>query len=305
MEKKYIERLVSVIIPTFRRSEKLPRAIESVLNQTYTNLELFVVNDNDPNDEYTRYVKEITAVYKKDSRFNLIIQDKHINGAVARNIAITKAQGQYIAFLDDDDWWVDTKLEKQVKELELLDDSWGGVSCKFTLFDKDMNIIGKTHKYQDGYIYKDVLSLYSDVATGTLLLRHSALDKVGYFDETLLRNQDIQLLTQFTYKYKLKQVDRYLHCVDVSDTQNRPISESNLLEVRKALFESVENVISTLTKSELRTINSMRDLELGYIMLKQKKYMRGLKYVFSILKSPSAFILAIKKLKRRYDMKNG
>lgn len=304
MAKEYIERLVSVIIPTFRRSEKLPRAIESVLNQTYTNLELFVVNDNNPNDEYTRYVKEITAVYKKDSRFNLIIQDKHINGAVARNIAIKKSQGQYIAFLDDDDWWVNTKLEEQIKELESLDDSWGGVSCKFTFYDENVNVIGKTHKYQDGYIYKDILSLYSDVATGTLLLRHSALDEVGYFDETLLRNQDIQLLTQFTYRYKLKQVDRYLHCVDVSDTQNRPISESNLLEVRKALFESVKNVISTLTKSELRTINSMRDLELGYIMLKQKKYIRGLKYVLSIFKSSNAFILAIKKVKRRYDMKN-
>lgn len=304
MVKNYIEGLVSVITPTYRRSEKLPRTIESILNQTYTNIELFVVNDNDPNDEFTRYVQEITTAYKNDPRFNLIIQDKHINGAVARNIAISKARGQYIAFLDDDDWWIETKLEEQIKELESLDDSWGGVSCKFTLYDENLNIIGKTRKYQDGYIYKDVLSLYSDVATGTLLLRHTALDEVGYFDENLLRNQDIQLLTQFTFKYKLKQVDRYLHCVDVSDTQNRPVNELHLLEVRRALFESVKNVISTLTKSELRIINSMRDLELGYILLKHKNYMRGLKYVLSIFKSPNAFILAIKKLKRRYDMKN-
>ena len=103
---KYVEGLVSVIMPTYKRSEKLLRAIDSVLNQTYKNLELLLVNDNEPFDEYTELLeKNEVEKYSNDERFHLILQDKHINGAVARNVGIRQARGQYIAFLDDDDWW--------------------------------------------------------------------------------------------------------------------------------------------------------------------------------------------------------
>ncbi len=300
---KYIRGLVSVVTPTYKRSEKLPRAIESILAQTYTNIELFVVNDNDPNDDFTEYVKTITEQYQRDPRFHLIIQEKHINGAVARNIALKRAKGEFIAFLDDDDWWETNKLEEQVKVLQNLDDSWGGVSCKFRLFDEKGKVVGKSSKYSGGYIYKDILSLYSDVATGTLLLRHTALDETGYFDENLLRNQDIQLLAQFTYKYKLEEVDLFLHCVDISDNQNRAVTEERLLSVRHALYESLNPIISKLSKSEFRCIDAMRDLELGYVLLSQKQYIRGIRYIISILRSPSAVILAFKKLKRVLALK--
>lgn len=300
----YIPGLVSVITPTYKRSEKLPRAIQSVLAQTYKSIELFVVNDNNPNDEYTQYVKNVTKRYDDDPRFHLIIQDKHINGAVARNVAIKQAKGEYIAFLDDDDWWELNKIEEQLNVLTTLDESWGGVSCKFRLFDENGKIVGQTSKYKGGYIYKDILSLYSDVATGTLLLRHSALDDTGYFDEQLVRNQDIQLLTQFTYKYKLEEVDQFLHCADVSDSQNRVVTEERQIEVRNALYKSLDNIISNLSRSEFRCIDSMRDLELGYILFSQKQYAKSLKYILSILRSPSAVLLAFKKLKRRMALKN-
>ena len=299
----YVPGLVSVITPTYKRSEKLPRAIESILSQSYKNIELFVVNDNDPGDEFTQYVKSITKKFNVDPRFHLIIQEKHINGAVARNIAIKQAKGEFIAFLDDDDWWELNKIEEQVRTLQNLDNSWGGVSCKFRLFDDDGRIVGQSSKYRGGYIYKDILCMYSDVATGTLLLRHTALDETGYFDENLLRNQDIQLLAQFTYKYKLEEVDLFLHCVDISDNQNRVVTEERQLSVRKALYESLDNIISTLSKSEFRCMDSMRDLELGYILLSQKQYIKGLKYIISILRSPKATILAFKKLRRVLSLK--
>lgn len=299
----YHRGLVSVITPTYRRSEKLPRAIESILNQTYSNLELFVVNDNDPSDEYTEYVKEITAKYSSDPRFHLIIQDKHINGAVARNIAIKQSKGEFIAFLDDDDWWEPTKLDEQVRELNSLDQSWGGVSCKFTLYNQKGDIIGRTQKYEDGYIFRDVLSLYSDVATGTLLLRRSALDKAGYFDESLLRNQDIQLLARFTFNFKLKEVDKFLHCVDVSDSQNRAVDEKRLIEIRKNLYVSVQDILDTLSKSDMQIINSMRDLEISYILIGHGQYLKSIKYFLSIFKTPATLAHAIKLIKRKISLK--
>ena len=77
------------------------RAIDSVLAQTYNNLEVLVVDDNIPGDEYSKEVKKKIDRYKKDKRIKLIIQKQHINGAVARNMGIRNAKGEYVAFLDN------------------------------------------------------------------------------------------------------------------------------------------------------------------------------------------------------------
>lgn len=293
--REYKDGLVSVIMPTYKRSDKLPRAIESVLAQTYKNLELFVINDNEPNDEYTQLVKEITKKYNDDSRFHLVIQAKHINGAVARNVGIKLANGEYIAFLDDDDWWELNKLEIQVKELKSLDNSWGGVSSKFRFFNSKGEIIGKSLRYKSGYIYKDILNMSTEVTTCTLLLRHKALDDAGYFDETLKRNQDLQLLTFFTYKYKLKQVDEYLFCLDVSDTQNRP-SGVQAIEIAENFYKSVNPILQTLTKSELSCVKAMRNLEISYVFFKRKEWLESIKYLAKVFVSHKAVLLVIKKI---------
>ena len=73
----YESGLVSVIMPTYKRSDKLVRAIESVLNQSYKRIELILVNDNEPNDDYTKNMLARVEKYREDSRFQLIIQDKH------------------------------------------------------------------------------------------------------------------------------------------------------------------------------------------------------------------------------------
>ena len=253
-----------------------------------------LINDNEPGDEYTESLKQRVKEYEIDPRFHLIIQDKHINGAVARNVGIRQAKGQYIAFLDDDDWWEKDKLKQQVEVLSGLGEDWGGVSCKFTLYDQNGNIIGKTSKYKDGYIFKDILYLLSDVATGTLLLRHEALDCAGYFDEKLLRHQDLQLLVNFTSKYKLMEVDQFLHCVDVSDTQNRPDPEK-LIRFKEAFFKAIKPVMDSLSESERKSVYAMHKYELGYIYLKNGDKKNGIKNCLAVLSSPRTFILAIKK----------
>ena len=299
----YQEGLVSVVVPTYKRLEKLPRAIESILSQTYKDIELFVVNDNEPEDKYTQYVKLITNRYASDPRFHLIIQDRHINGAVARNIAIRQACGEFIAFLDDDDWWEPNKIEEQLKVLFTLDESWGGVSCKFRFYNEKGNVVGQTYKYNDGMIYKDIIYMYTEVATGTLLLKRKALDESGYFDETLLRSQDIQLLTNFTFKYKLKEVDQYLHCADCSDSQNRLFDEEQYLSVLKAYLKSIEPIFNTLAKSEKKCALHMRYFTLGFILIRNKKFFRGIRYLLPMLTNPLSIYMAMKIVMRKMKEK--
>ena len=89
----YIEGLVSVIIPTYKRADKLKRAIDSVLRQTYSNFEILVVNDNEIGDEYTENLKNLISKIT-DSRVYLIMQERHINGAAARNAGIRASKGE-------------------------------------------------------------------------------------------------------------------------------------------------------------------------------------------------------------------
>ena len=110
--------LVSCVIPSYKRAETLRRAINSVLAQTYSHIEVIVVDDNIANDEFSKALHSVLNEYKGDDRVRLVTQPQHINGAEARNAGIRAAQGEYIAFLDDDDEWLPEKTEKQVACLE-------------------------------------------------------------------------------------------------------------------------------------------------------------------------------------------
>src|SRR4028119_2409178 len=102
---------VSVIIPAYNAMAYLPETLESVLNQTFTDFEVLIINDGS-SDGIVEWASEI-----KDSRVKLISQENQgLSGA--RNTGIWSSQGEYLAFLDADDIWEPTKLEKQVQCLE-------------------------------------------------------------------------------------------------------------------------------------------------------------------------------------------
>lgn len=103
--------LVSVIMPNYNTGRYVVDAINSVLNQTYKNLELIIVDDKSEDDSIN-VLKEIAS---KDARVKLILLSKNSGAANARNIAVEKAHGRYISFIDSDDIWSTDKIDKQVK----------------------------------------------------------------------------------------------------------------------------------------------------------------------------------------------
>lgn len=105
------DELVSVIMPNYNTGQYVVDAIQSVLNQTYKNVELIVVDDHSTDDSIG-ILKNIVA---NDERVKLIVLPKNKGAANARNIAIEKAQGRYISFIDSDDIWLTDKIEKQIK----------------------------------------------------------------------------------------------------------------------------------------------------------------------------------------------
>ena len=98
--------LVSVVIPTYKRSNRLPIAINSVLSQTYSNVEIIVVDDNGENN-HTLDTKKILQPYLKKNQIKYICHQTNKGGCKARNTGAFAANGTYIAFLDDDDFYDD------------------------------------------------------------------------------------------------------------------------------------------------------------------------------------------------------
>ncbi len=105
---------VSVIIPSYNSSETIRRALNSVLTQTYSDIEVIIVDDCSMDDTV-----EILKNYRNmDPRVKLLSTDINGGPGVARNVALKQARGEYIAFLDSDDFWLPEKLERQLKSFD-------------------------------------------------------------------------------------------------------------------------------------------------------------------------------------------
>src|SRR6056297_1668487 len=115
---------VSVIVPTYNRADALPRTVESVLGQTLDDLELIVVDDASTDD-----TPAVIDDYD-DDRVQFVQHERNQGASAARNTGIDRAEGDYVAFLDSDDVWRPTKLEKQVQTLARRGDDWVAAYCE-------------------------------------------------------------------------------------------------------------------------------------------------------------------------------
>lgn len=106
---KYMNELVSIIMPSYNTSEYVEESIKSVLNQTYTNWELIIVDDCSTDNS-----EEIIKQFTHDVRIRFFKNEKNSGAAISRNLALREAKGKWIAFLDSDDLWEPEKLEKQI-----------------------------------------------------------------------------------------------------------------------------------------------------------------------------------------------
>ena len=257
---------------------------------------MILVNDNDPGDEYSQQLYKLLEEYT-DNRLILLEQERHINGAAARNAGIHKAKGEFIAFLDDDDFWELQKIERQVKLINTLDESWGAVSCLMRIYKKD-KLIEATMPYRDGNILVDILDRKTSMGTGSLLIRHTALDNVGYFDENLYRHQDLQLFACLAEKYKIKLDKVYLHNRDIDDAQNR-LDAAKMIEVKKAFFTSISDIMGRLNKSDQKKVLIMHDFEIAYHIFKSGDKKRSICLAMGVLKTPATIYLAFDRIFRR------
>lgn len=227
--------MVTVIIPTYKRADYITRAIESVLNQTYQDFELIIVDDNNPNTKERSKLEKMIEPYLTNSKIKFIQHEKNKNGAAARNTAINIAKGEYITFLDDDDFYLKKRLEVLVKALENNRDYnaayTGGVILYKSIFNAKKSGNGQ----------KDFLSQHSYIKTGSnMFFRAEALKKLKGFDETFSRHQDLEIMIRFFRENKILAVNQILVVKDNS-------SRINELDIRKAI-KAREKLMKTFSE---------------------------------------------------------
>lgn len=266
-----ISDLVSVIIPTYKRPNMLGRAIESVLGQSYTNIEVIVVDDNSDGDEYRletiRYMKK----YAGDNRVKYIKHQINQNGSAARNTGIRNSMGEYIAFLDDDDYFIKDRIKEAVQFLRSSNVDCGGICCNYVKMYKDKiyKVSQNVGCFSSCY---ELLSAQIDFAAGsTLIIKREILNKVGLFDTSFRRHQDWEFLIRLFRFYYIK----ILPCVGVvicaDGIRNTPCTDV-LLDVKRKLLQTFSMDIEKLEFCKRTDIYQAQWKEIMCNYLKERKY---------------------------------
>jgi len=257
---------VSIVIPTYNRAQLLSRAIRSVLDQTYQNFELIVVDDGSKDD-----IEKIIDTFN-DDRIKYFRHSVNLGGSTARNTGIKNSCGEYIAFLDSDDEWLDKKLELQVHAMQSRpSDIWGGVYCGFIYTDRDRVV----ESVKQGNLKKDILDLNLDVgASSTLLFSKSALDDIGLFDESFKRHQDWELLVRFFRKYKILVVSDPLVKIDGHSI----VKGVTLAEVKEQYLSKFEADIDEFGRDIAQEIRAKHWLEVSWKFAREKDCLKSLRY---------------------------
>lgn len=199
---------VSVIIPTFNRSLLLQRAMESVLNQTWKDFELIVVDDASYDD-----TRETVKRLSQNRPFIKYIRHKeNLDVGEARNTGIKSSSAPLIAFLDDDDEWLPSKLEKQMRYLESLSDPRVGMVYTGAVWINPKTGKKLIHQRPNhtGWIYEDLLKRNVIVAgASSCLIKRRCFAKIGYFKPRQCY-EDWDLWLRLAKEFKIEAVDEFL-----------------------------------------------------------------------------------------------
>lgn len=264
--------LVSVIIPTYGRSERLSKTIDSVVNQDYLNIEIIIVDDNNPNTDFRKETEKLMFNYINNENVIYLQHEENRNGSAARNTGFLESKGQFICFLDDDDIFFDDKISKQVKYLndnKLVD----AVYCGWI---KGRNTF---HPNLSGSLTKELLMMDYSPYTSSIMFRRSAIEDIEGFDESFNRHQDYEMIIRFFKKHKIGYIDEILLELGVNDGENIPKGKKmrELKEKFLGTFEEEINRISITNRNIKKQIYGIHYAAVFWSDIKNRYFIEALR----------------------------
>lgn len=265
---------VSVIIPTKNRPQLLKRALKSVINQTYKNLEIIVVDDgSNCKNENLKAIAELDS--QADIRYHYNSISK--GGGASRNLGVKLSCGEFFCFLDDDDEYFKNKIQDLASILSSSD--FDAVFGKVIMKTKG----GAQYAFQYPRNFEPLrnIKLRNYIHTNATLIKRETFPEIS-FDEHLKRYQDTQYHISLAFKKKIGFVDIDVACWDLSEeicriTQNKNASAKKQIELIFQLIESLRTRAgipeSILGSFYLSIIKLMYDHRLYFEMIKLSRKM--------------------------------
>jgi len=271
-----MNKLITVIIPTYKRAHALPKAIASVQAQSYENWEIVIVDDNDPCSNARAQTEAVMEQYADEQRIKYIRHSANKGACQARNTGVDFAQGEYVAFLDDDDLWLQTKLEQQIDALEKSNAAicYSDMYLEYQGWKKYFGCLGANN------LYESLLNQGYGICTSVLLIATDAIRDVEGFDNSLPSMQDYDLLLRLSKKYPAIHLAEALITYQLADDgiSCNPVSKANGHRAIIDKYEA-EYLHLGLNTGLSRQFESLADFELrsGNRMMAIKKYTHALK----------------------------
>ena len=193
--------LVSVIITTYNRFNLFLKSYQSILEQSYKNIEIIVIDDCSTEKEYQNI-----KLNEFDDNTSFIRHEKNKGLASARNTGIKNSKGSFISFCDDDDIWMPKKIELQLLAYFNSPAHVGVITSSSKVVTKNKIFIRKT--LINGWFYKKMIGAKQPLGNGsTLLFTRKCINSIGLFDESYKRGIDGEYLYRVSLRYKVISVD--------------------------------------------------------------------------------------------------
>lgn len=265
----------SIIIPCFRSIEESFATIQSALLQDANDFEMIVVNDNPEVNCFDETLRAklrdwARTIGKENVLDRLIILEhtKNRGASAARNTGLFHSSGEWISFLDDDDYFEPNRLSAVEEILSLTDDKIGACYCGYT---GSWNGTVDMNRFPEGNLREKVITLrYADhyMCTNTISFKREALEKIGGFDEGYNRHQDLELMARFFEEFEIKAVRKFL-------VRNRPAAVSStfnpdLMALSRLKVKFLRDLASTLDKKDSTLLDSIISAHVADLFKKYK-----------------------------------
>ena len=272
--------LVSVLVPTYKRSDLLPRALGSILAQTYKNIEIVVVDDNPPSSEDRAKTESIMSQYiKRVSSIKYIQTTGATGGGAARNLGLKYCTGEYIAFLDDDDRFLPDKIETQLDfmrerklDMSYQDVQWNDTHERIV----EVRRMDRVKEFsQEGLLRAHIVTAIAP--TAIYMIRRDALLKTEGFGE-VPRGQDfIFMLRCIEAGLKIG----YMHGVHViqyiHDGERISVGE-NFIHAQTKIYELMCSYKGILSRQEQRYVDFRFNAVCAFSCLRGKKLIKAIPF---------------------------
>jgi Glycosyl transferase family 2 len=250
-EQTFPRPVVSVILPTFNRLQYLRSAVDSVFAQTYDDWELIIADDGSES-ETRAYLSSMAARPKVKV---LWLPHSGRPGAV-RNRALREAQGEYIAFLDSDDWWMPTKLELQIGALHAcpsLQWSYTAINHINHAGEYINADVSARWVYYEGQIFEHLLTLKAGIAMPSVIVTKQLLERVGGFDALQGQHEDYHLWLRLALQCEISVLRQPLACVRCHKEHFSSFGIGSL-EARTGMLEKIQTLaMSSPQRTAVRT----------------------------------------------------